>query len=134
MKKTIVLLLLMLFIGLPTLAEQIYADAFHSYSIKDGITFDKLSNKLNYTLLIKDLARDYNYKVSVTQNLYNNFISIYSFEAYDKQNKFIYDSKDLKSTVNDDLKEKQQILKTTITQTYTNCKAGYATVSLYCTK
>lgn len=133
MKKTIILLF-MLFVGLPTLAEQIYVDTFHSYNINDGITFDKLSNKLRYTLLIKDLAREYNYKVSVTQNLYNNFISIYDFEAYDKQNNFIYNSKDLKSIVNEDLKEKQQLLKTKVTQTFTNCKDGYATGSLYCTK
>ena len=133
MKKLVIILLLSIIMP-SVFAHQIYKDAFKEYTIDDGVIFDKLSNKLNYTLLIKDLAREYTYKVSVTQNLYNNFILIYSFEAYDNQNKFIYDSKDLKLIVKDDLKEKQQILRTKITQTYTNCKAGYATGSLYCTK
>ena len=130
MKKFIVLLFLLF--SIPAQAYLLYADTFRSYSINDGVIFKKNTNEMIYTLIVKDFSRNYTYKVSVSQNLYNSFISIFDIEAYDTQNKFLYNSKDYKPLVNDDLQNRKILFKNIITREFTKCKNGVTPLTLYC--
>lgn len=123
MKKIFLLFLLFCF-SLPVMADSFFSDNYFYYKIEKEVIFFKSDNSFLYNLKLipktKGFNNDIKYNLKVFHYLNNNFINIYSINAYNKNSELLFDNND-KKEVTKIINSSSEKLKEFITKNYTQC-------------
>lgn len=131
--KKFIILFFYIFMCLPAMAN--FSDDYFNYFINDEISFFKDDNNFLYNIelipTIKGFNNDRSYKLKVFHYLNNNYIKIYSIDAYDKNNNYLFESKD-KYEIEKIINSSSVKLKEFIIKNYTSCvNDGYNRLTCY---